>query len=99
PQSSNPSRVEAAKEAITDLRAELPFEDRARVGQPAQLVQLPAAPDLEDPDAPGVSVALRRRDAVGGQAQRVIDVVQHGARLAAPLAGEALARPVGRARA
>ena len=46
---------------------------------------------------PAVSVALRRRDAVGGQAQRVVDVVEHGARLAAPLLGEALARPVGRA--
>ncbi len=89
--------VEGAEEAIAGLRAELPFEDRAGVVEPAELVQLAAAPDLEDADGPAVAVALGCRDAVGGQAQRVVDVVEHGARLAAPLLGEALARPVGRA--
>ena len=69
PQGDDSGGVERADEAITGLRAELPFEDRAGVVEPAQLVQLPAAPDLEDADRPAVSVALRRGDAVGGQAQ------------------------------
>ena len=97
PQGDDARGVKGADEAIAGLRAELPFEDRAGVGQPAELVQLPAAPDLEDADGPAVSVALGRGDAVGGQAQRVVDLVDHGARLAAPLLGEVLARPVGRA--
>ena len=97
PQGDDARGVKGADEAIAGLRAELPLEDRAGVGEPAQLVQLPAAPDLEDADRPAVSVALGRRDAVGGQTQRVIHVVQHGARLAAPLLREVLARPVGRA--
>ena len=97
PQGDDARGVKGADEAVAGLRAELPFEDRAGVVEPAQLVQLPAAPDLEDADPPAVSVALGRRDAVGGQPQRVVHVVQHGAGLAAPLLGEALARPVGRA--
>jgi hypothetical protein len=56
-------------------------------------MQLPAAPDLEDADRPAVSVALGRGDAIGGETERIVDVVQNGAGLAAPLLGESLARP------
>ena len=69
PQGDDARGVEGADEAIAGLRAELAFEDRAGVVQPAQLVQLPAPPDLEDADGPAVAVALGRGDAVGGQAQ------------------------------
>ncbi len=93
PQGDDARGVKGADEAIAGLRAELPVEDRPGVVEPAQLVQLSAAPDLEDADGPAVSVALGRRDAVGGQAQRVIHVVQHGARLAAPLLGEVARAP------
>src|SRR4051812_2934326 len=99
PEGDDTRGVEGTDEAVTGLWAELSFKDRARVGEPAELVQLASAPDLEDAQGPAVSVALRRRDAIGGQAQRVLDAVQHGARLAAPLLGEALAGPVGRAEA
>ena len=69
PQGDDARGVKRADEAIAGLRAELPFEDGAGVVEPAELVQLPAAPDLEDADGPAVSVALGGRDAVGGQAQ------------------------------
>ena len=90
-----PGGVEGAEELIAGLRAELPFEDCAGIVEPTELVQLSAPPDLEDADGPAVSVALGCRDAVGRQTQRVVHVVQHRARLAAPLLGEVLARPVG----
>jgi hypothetical protein len=67
PQGDDARSVERADEAIAGLRAELPVEDRRGVVEPTQLVQLTAAPDLEDADRPTVSVALGRLDAVGGQ--------------------------------
>ena len=67
PQGDDSGGVERADEAIAGLRTELPFENRAGVGQPTQLVQLPSPPDLEDADGPRVAVALCGGDAVGGQ--------------------------------
>ena len=69
PQGDDARGVKSADEAIAGLRTELPVEDGTRVVEPAELVQLPAAPDLEDADGPAVSVALGGGDAVGGQAQ------------------------------
>ena len=69
PQGDDAGGVKGTDEPITALRGELGFEDRAGVGQPTQLVQLPSPPDLEDADGPAVSVAMRRCDAVGGQPQ------------------------------
>jgi len=69
PEGDDAGGVKGTDEAITGLRAELAFEDRAGVVQPTQLVQLPSPPDLEDTDGPAVSVALGCCDAVRGQAQ------------------------------
>jgi hypothetical protein len=68
PEGNDAGGIKGTDEAITGLGAELTFEDRAGVVQPAELVQLPTAPDLEDTDGPAVSVALGGRNAVGGQA-------------------------------
>jgi hypothetical protein len=78
-------------------RARSALERDARVGDLATLQQLATTVDLEEFDRPRLAPALRGDDPGGGHLDRLVEPIEVGEQLAAPVAGDpvavGLARP------
>ena len=90
----DPRGIEDAERVTSGIQTELAVERCPGVREPAELLQRPSTPDLEDAHAPAVVLAMREGEAFRGEPKRLVGLIEHGSRLAPPFLDEPLAPPV-----